>query len=226
MRGVLKCAPWAVVVIMAFWSLFPRQNLNNAGQQEAQLAFHWDQPKLLDNQYPQPIYQGNWDFDFSPIENQLSKLPMDTQQHIQLDEATLISLEKTFERLPEKADTPTLQRIDYLISKSLPSPAGEEFAQLMQSYRSYHKAQQELDVLIEDSKRLESARKKLKASIDIQNQHFGAATAEQLFKQRRLLSEYLLNRRGILENNQLNREQKNQKLKILRKQFQSHNSNE
>lgn len=175
----------------------------------------WRQPESLNSDFPTLVDTNKWSVDFAPIEALIQHLSLRHDQQLLVNFATREILIRLDTLLPEKASFDEKKRIQFLITKNLPQPANEQLIELMNGYRQYNQNTRDMEGL---------------TKLDLQEQHnikkqyqvrfFGEDTANKLFADKNLTTQYLLDRQRINQQTTLSPEEKLAALAELKSTYQ------
>jgi 4-amino-4-deoxy-L-arabinose transferase-like glycosyltransferase len=179
----------------------------------------WQQPIAANTLFPNPISRQQWHFDYEVTEHILGLVKLNSSGEPLLNPELAMSLAKATASLPQNMNEKTLQRIAFLISKSLPHTPnkGEVLAALLINYYHLQSATNKVNAIAEAPL---STTEKLTDFLQEearQNHYLGEEVATQLFGAQRNITRYLLERKVIKENVDLSPQQKNQQLDALPK---------
>lgn len=156
--------------------------------------------------------------DFLQIENVLWRSQVDSSMQIEVNSATLEILERIHALLPEVIATQELNRLSFLVEKSIPGPSGRKFAKIINSYILYERATNDSVNAFRQAnsrERLVLLKQRGQLRIERQIQFFGADTATSLFKQKNNTNEYLDQRMLVNYDPTLSKAEKTKRLDKL-----------
>ena len=142
---------------------------------------------------------------FTDIERTFDKLPVDTAGDLIVDAKTEAALAQATAQLPyaaQFADT-ALARYRFLIGKTLPSPASDTYAELLDRYIQYRRAEQAAAVLT-PAVTLEAQFAHFEAARRLRNRFFSAEISAALFGVQDALAEYTFALRRVEADASLN----------------------
>ena len=184
----------------------------------------WRQPMAVHGHYPKIISTQNWRFDFSNTEQILSRVKLDKDDELIIDELTLGILTRALGSLPVHINKNQLARVGFLIDKGLPAPGGLQLKKLMLDFFAYklaiegHEYRNDLNLgLLESIANLQKSRM-------LQQHYFCKDTANKLFKRQHDMAQYLFDRREIQGDSQLSLPEKQQRLLNLQYTFKHHST--
>lgn len=191
---------------------------NSHSRYDANKRVEWSQPPLLDESFQTPISNSDWNVDFSKIEEIIWSSTASSSGQLLINAQTAEQLERAYHVLAENHSSRDLQRIAFLIEKSLPSPQGKQLASLFNQYYFY---QQETKSWLSDIANAQGDKKRLLLQSSAQTisqwqaDYFGEDTAQQLFTQKNTLTNYLHQRIIINLTQNLSAAQRSEKLSAL-----------
>lgn len=182
----------------------------------------WLQPESLDDRFPHLIGNHRWSINYPNIEKTLwqSKLSASNQWRVDSDTADL--LETITAELPASIKFKELQRIKFLIEKSIPNSRGRKVAKLVVCYFRYQQEYQAILSKISNSKgerKLSLLRASQESNRRLQERYFGIALARVLFDRKNITTNYITDRRIVNLNENLSKEEKRALLLALRESY-------
>ena len=171
--------------------------------------------------FPNPISPQQWHFNYEAAELILAKIKFTDKGELLVNPELAKILSKAVDSLPKHMNDEALQRIDFLVAMSFPHrpQAAKKIAKLLINY--YH-LQYAVTQASSTENKSTNARDKLAIVLEteaLENHYLGEDNATQLFGEQRSITRYLLERKSIKENSQLNQQQKTQQLNRLKKLF-------
>lgn len=168
--------------------------------------------------FPNPSSPQQWHFDYETAERILTEVKFSKNGELLINPELAEILSKAVNSLPKEMNNEALQRIDFLIAMSFPNhpQAAKTLAKLLINY--YHLQYATTSASSTDSNS-HSTDNKLTAFLkkeSLENHYLGEDNAAQLFGKQRSITRYLLERKAIKENTDLNPLQKNQQLNMLK----------
>ena len=138
-----------------------------------------------------------------------------------IDDTTENSLRRAVSALPKQYSFTVFSRVDYLLTNGWPPQQAEQLVELVDQYWQYNLAVGQIQSRpLPDTRKTEAlsadqeleAFSKLKA---IRREYFPKETAQLLFQQQELVTEYFLKRKAIKENPNLSHAQQRAELEAL-----------
>ena len=178
---------------------------------------NWQQPIATNTLFPSAISAQQWHFDYESTENILANVKLSDTRELLFNPGLVSILTKVTDSLPQDMSEQGLQRIGFLISKSF-SHLPHEAKKLTDVVINFYYLQHASNKVQPVEKNTQSARNQLKKFLEKeirQNYYLGKDVATQLFGKQRTITRYLLERKVIKENPELNTHQKKQQLDAL-----------
>ena len=171
--------------------------------------------------FPNPISPQQWHFNYEAAELILAKIKFTDKGELLVNPELAKILSKAVDSLPKQMNDEALLRIDFLVSMSFPHrpQAAKKLAKLLINY--YH-LQYAVTQASSTENKSANTRDKLAIFLEteaLENHYLGEDNATQLFGEQRSITRYLLERKSIKENTQLNQQQQKQQLNRLKKPF-------
>jgi hypothetical protein len=178
----------------------------------------WIQPPQVSAHYSDPISSHGWGFDYHPVATELATLAPERNNDFKWNSTTAAVLERAAATLPENLPEASIARIGFLSAQGMPQAGGAELAEALTGMIRYVHAKNQVTAPGTDSS---SAWTGFKTLVALQDQHLGDVRAQQLFGEQRRISQHLLQRRAIQDDERLNSEQRRQALLELTEQFRA-----
>ncbi len=153
-----------------------------------------------------------YSFNFTVIDTWLMNLPENWRQQWQHPSNQLAIIQGLVTKFPAQLNQQELKRIGFLIAKTFPDEAGQQLSQLSTRYFQYQQAEKSNST---DA----NAETQFQQTMARQREYFGPVIADQLFGKTNALTRYLLERKKINDNRQLEAAEKQQKLHQLHQHF-------
>ena len=185
--------------------------------------YDWRQPESVTTNYPIPITQDSWSFDYEHTELVLQEVELDEQGALIVNADMAGLLKRAVSELPTNMHELALQRLRFLTFKGLPGPAGEQLASILERYYRYQQAKINLPGREGSKVGLAKNEEIFQQKLELKQQFLGKVLVEALFGQKHLLRNYLFSRRKINENVGLSQQQKKQILTQLEQKFKLKN---
>mgnify|MGYP003626368813 CR=1 FL=1 len=179
----------------------------------------WQQPIAASTLFPNTISAQQWHFDYESTEKILSKVEFTNTGELLINPKLVSILTKVINSLPQDMSEKALLRVGFLISKSFPH-LPHEAKKLTDVLINFYHLQYASNKVQSIENNPQNSHKKLQAFLGEetrQNYYLGKDVATQLFGKQRAITRYLLERKVIKENPELNTHQKNQQLDALSK---------
>ncbi|WP_299011094.1 hypothetical protein [uncultured Shewanella sp.] len=171
----------------------------------------WRQPDEAFRFFPVQIGEHNYRFHFAEFAAILTRVSLDPNQLLVIDEKTKNQLKRLTETLPSNLRGIDRARLDFLIQKRISGKAGVQLTQLLHAYVRYS------EWLKAHLQQVKSAQSRgdyevLKTSMERVRQFqatvFGKETASIFFKRDNISMHYLIQRRILTLNNTISLEDK------------------
>jgi len=178
----------------------------------------WRQPSALNQRFPLLISNTSWHFNFVDIESILWQSKVDSYGELIIDAETLSLLEQASDRLPENVSEAELQRLGFLIEKSMPTKRAHRLSSLLRSYQAYQQDYTSSVALIsiaETEQRLALLQAEQLYLEQRQEDYFGSDVANTLFSKKNITTSYLNQRRIVSMMSDISIPQKSVMLKEL-----------
>lgn len=223
LRRPLTSVSIALLIATAGWQLFdyPQPVLSQGD---------WHQPAAASRYHPEPMAPlhpkellsteattNRWTFNFAPLEEQIAT-SLAGRRSLKLDDNLLRQFQSAFQALPTPLTSASLQRMELLLRKSFPEPAGGQLAQLIGPLYRYHLALETESLRLAErypTGSFAASAALFEVSENLQQRHFSPDQIQQLFGRANALSRYLLERRRVREDPDLSLEQKRVALRGL-----------
>lgn len=189
---------------------------------DANATLKWSQPAELNKTYPSSVADNAWLFDYSKVEGMLWMIKFNEDKSPILSSQTAKTLERIIAVLPEDLDAKNLQRLTFMVQKSVPGAGGKSLAPLVKQYYFY---QQKYDARIQainsatGEERLSLLTNNSQQMMLDQTRFFGQQTASQLFKQTNARADFLNAMRVVNLTPHLSPKEKAAQLTELRKKY-------
>jgi hypothetical protein len=167
--------------------------------------------------FPNPISPQQWHFDYETAERILTEVKFSENGELLVNSKLAEILSKTINSLPKKINDEALQRIDFLIAMSFPNrpQAAKKLAKLLINYYHLQYATTSASSTNSNSHSTDNKLTDFLKKETLENHYLGEDNAAQLFGKQRSITRYLLERKAIKENTDLNPLQKKQQLNML-----------
>lgn len=179
----------------------------------------WHQPPITNVLFPELISPEKWSFNFELTEKILSRSKLNENEELLVNSQLVDVLKKATASLPESLNNKQLQRVEFLTSNILPDKAGTQLASLFTNYYRLERQIKATTSAEQDSSNLEDEILKFEALTALQNKYLGKDIAARLYGKKRIVTEYLYERKKINQNTELSDKQKQQKLNELQIKF-------
>lgn len=179
----------------------------------------WHQPPITNVLFPELISPEKWSFNFELTEKILSRSKLNENEELLVNSQLVDVLKKATASLPESLNNKQLQRVEFLTSNILPDKAGTQLASLFTNYYRLERQIKATTSAEQDSSNLEDEILKFEALTALQNKYLGKDIAARLYGKKRIVTEYLYERKKINQNTDLSDKQKQQKLNELQIKF-------
>lgn len=182
----------------------------------------WQQPLALDPVYPHKLSSGDWHVNFSAVEPLLLQLPLTEHNALQVNVSTLTVIEKIMGRGVMPVDPIQQERFYFLLSRTLPAPASEEFIDLLTRYMAYKEALAKLSGSQTGSQSDSATSTLMEQHVkkqQLQAIYFSPDNHNALFSDSNNAQTYLIKRLAIVQDTTLSNEVKTQRLNALRIQY-------
>jgi hypothetical protein len=186
----------------------------------------WVQPLALDSQFPDPLSNKYWSFDFSLFERRLWLSKYVGLESWSTDSDALELINIAAAEIGKDLTEDKIGRFRFLLSKGTSPKFANEFSDLLKKYVSYQK-----DYLRDYQSNLENLRfakeeerflllKQMQSTKQqLQAKHFGSELAKKLFYRKNLTANYF-NQRGLIQmDRSLDLEAKVYQLELLKKRY-------
>ena len=176
-------------------------------------ADQWQQPSILNEQYPQLISKHTWVIEFNEIEKIIKRLEIDSNHDLVINFDTTDILKRVIFELQAELTGEQWQRVEFLMQKSLGGRNGKVFYGLVNAYYLYQKEYLAYLKAVNHSTAIEKLAL-LKSGevkqLNMQSKYFGTDAAIKLFSRGNATTNYLNARRIVnMENGLSNTEKKN-----------------
>lgn len=210
-----------IVLAMSITLLsFAGFQLESKNSEQHAATHQWQQPQAVTVNYPVPISQAHWQFDYEGLESVLQKVSVNGQGGLLINGDMAEVLAEAVMKLPDNMTEHELQRVAFLTSRGLPGLAGAQLALILNNFYRYQQvskpASGQGNIKTSPAQKMQLFQQELA----LKETYLSKEIVEALFGQKNRLLNYLFSRRKINENPELSQQQKNQRLADLEQQFQ------
>jgi hypothetical protein len=175
------------------------------------------------SQLSKPIGNSVWSFGYSALMKILWRSRVDERDELVINSETLELLKRASAIVPQATSIEELQRLDFVIKKSIPISAGEELARLLNQYYFYEQEEKTALQVLNSSKGQQ--KRVLLASAELESEerqvrYFGRDVAIKLFSKNNTTQNYLNARSSIKLSEILTATQKEERLDQLQNAYQ------
>ena len=189
------------------------------GEQNA-ATHQWLQPHAVTVNYPVPISQDHWKFDYEGVESVLQKIRVNRQGVLLINGDMAEVLAEAVIKLPDNMNEHELKRVAFLTARGLPGLAGEQLALILINFYRYQQVSKHTSGLGNIKTSQAQKVQLFQQELALKEKYLSKAVVEALFGQKNRLLNYLFSRRKINESSGLSQQQKKQRLANLEQNFQ------
>ena len=184
-----------ILLVLKHFSLHKNDNFGAVSTAE-----QWQQPSILNEQYPQLISKHTWNFEFNEIEKILKRLELDSNHDLVINFDTTDQLKLVIFELKAELTDEQWQRVDFLMQKSLGGRNGKVFYGLVNAYYFYQKEYLSYLKAVNHSTAIEKLALLKSGEVkqfNMQSKYFGIDAAIKLFSRDNTTTNYLNSRRIV-----------------------------
>jgi hypothetical protein len=226
MPSSLKPSNLTIILLITFAVTYSTLWSLHADTKDYVLGPHkleWQQPSLISNRFPELISTNQWQFDYEAVEKLLLKIKKSKTGELILDPNMAKILEEAVSKLPLDMKKEALQRVEFLVTKSLAGTAGQKLATVLTHYYHYQQAENIANSPSKIDIKHDRHEKELNFQQTVlrQERYLGKAVTHHFFGRQNAITHYLYARLRINETTSLSTAQKQQQLNALQDRFKT-----
>jgi len=193
--------------------------LESKNSEQNAATHQWLQPQAVTVNYPVPISQDHWQFDYEGVESVLQKVSVNRKGLLLINGDMAVVLAEAVMKLPDNMNEHEFKRVAFLTAKGLPGLAGEQLALILNNFYRYHQVSKHVsgrgNIKTSQAQKVQL----FQQDLALKEKYLSKSVVEALFGQKNRLLNYLFARRKINENSGLSQQQKKQGLAELEQNF-------